>query len=232
MSPSTFPDPRTYDFPEWVLHGEYFYKAGDIISFGDPLTPENVKEAYRKGIFPWNIERMPLPWFCPERRAILEFADLHIPRSLKKERKKQPFTFTIDRDFDAVIRACAESKREGQRGRTWITDDFIRVYSELHREGVVHSIEAWDAHGNLAGGLYGVDAGGVFCGESMFYRQPNASKLALLFLIEHLRSRGSTWLDAQVMTEHMEALGAQEIRREKFLDRLFETLRSELVLFP
>jgi leucyl/phenylalanyl-tRNA---protein transferase len=232
MSPSIFPDPRTYDFPEWVLHGEYFYKAGDIISFGDPLTPENVKEAYRKGIFPWNIEGMPLPWFCPEQRAVLDFADLHIPRSLERERRKQRFTFTIDRDFDSVIRGCAESRREGQRGGTWITDDFIRVYSELHREGVVHSIEAWDAHGNLAGGLYGVDAGGVFCGESMFYRQPNASKLALLFLIEHLRSRGSTWLDAQVMTEHMEALGAQEIRREKFLDRLFETLRSELVLFP
>jgi leucyl/phenylalanyl-tRNA---protein transferase len=231
MSPSTFPDPRTYDFPEWVLHGEYFYKAGDIISFGDPLTPENVKEAYRKGIFPWNIERMPLPWFCPERRAILEFADLHIPRSLKKERKKQPFTFTIDRDFDAVIRACAESKREGQRGRTWITDDFIRVYSELHREGVVHSIEAWDAQGNLAGGLYGVDAGGVFCGESMFYRQPNASKLALLFLIDHLRSRGSTWLDVQVMTEHMNVFGAKEIQRSKFLDYLSKTQNHNLHLF-
>jgi leucyl/phenylalanyl-tRNA---protein transferase len=231
MSPSTFPDPRTYDFPEWVLHGEYFYKAGDIISFGDPLTPENVKEAYRKGIFPWNIERMPLPWFCPERRAILEFADLHIPRSLKKERKKQPFTFTIDRDFDAVIRACAESKREGQRGRTWITDDFIRVYSELHREGVVHSIEAWDAQDNLAGGLYGVDAGGVFCGESMFYRQPNASKLALLFLIDHLRSRGSTWLDVQVMTEHMNVFGAKEIQRSKFLDYLSKTQNHNLHLF-
>jgi leucyl/phenylalanyl-tRNA---protein transferase len=231
MSPSTFPDPRTYDFPEWVLHGEYFYKAGDIISFGDPLTPENVKEAYRKGIFPWNIERMPLPWFCPERRAILEFADLHIPRSLKKERKKQPFTFTIDRDFDAVIRACAESKREGQRGRTWITDDFIRVYSELHREGVVHSIEACDAQGNLAGGLYGVDAGGVFCGESMFYRQPNASKLALLFLIDHLRSRGSTWLDVQVMTEHMNVFGAKEIQRSKFLDYLSKTQNHNLHLF-
>jgi leucyl/phenylalanyl-tRNA--protein transferase len=190
MSPSTFPDPRTYDFPEWVLHGEYFYKAGDIISFGDPLTPENVKEAYRKGIFPWNIERMPLPWFCPERRAILEFADLHIPRSLKKERKKQPFTFTIDRDFDAVIRACAESKREGQRGRTWITDDFIRVY-----------------------------------------RQPNASKLALLFLIDHLRSRGSTWLDVQVMTEHMNVFGAKEIQRSKFLDYLSKTQNHNLHLF-
>jgi leucyl/phenylalanyl-tRNA---protein transferase len=161
----------------------------------------------------------------------LEFADLHIPRSLERERRKQRFTFTIDRDFDAVIRGCAESRREGQRGGTWITDDFVRVYSELHHEGIVHSIEAWDSEGNLAGGLYGVDAGGVFCGESMFYRQPNASKLALLFLIEHLRSRGSTWLDAQVMTEHMNVLGAKEIDRNIFLDRLSRTQASQLFLF-
>lgn len=228
---STFPDPRSYEFPEWVLVGEYFYHAEDIVSFGDPLTTDNVKEAYRKGIFPWYIEGMPLPWFCPQQRAILEFDDLRIPRSLAKEQRKNQFTFTIDRDFDAVIRACAASKREGQSGGTWITDDFIRVYSQLHREGVVHSVEAWDAQGNLAGGLYGVDAGGVFCGESMFYRQPNASKLALLFLIDLLRSGSSTWLDVQVMTEHMNALGAKEIDRRRFLDLLANTQASQLFLF-
>ena len=227
---STFPDPRTYDFPEWVLYGEYFYRAEDIVSFGDPLTPENVKEAYRKGIFPWYIEGMPMPWFCPQRRAVLEFADLRIQRSLAKEQRKARFTFTIDRDFDAVIRACAESKREGQSGGTWITEDFIRVYTQLHRNGGVHSVEAWDAKGNLAGGLYGVDAGGVFCGESMFYLQPNASKLALLFLTDHLRSRGATWLDAQVMTDHMKALGAKDIDRDEFLDKLKETQRMNLRL--
>jgi len=167
----------------------------------------------------------------PQRRAILEFADLRLSRSLAKEQRKARFTFTIDRVFDAVIRACAASKREGQSGGTWITDDFIRVYSQLHRESIVHSIEAWDTEGNLAGGLYGVDAGGVFCGESMFYRQPNASKLALLFLIDHLRSRGSTWLDVQVMTEHMNALGATDIDREAFLDKLNETQELELNLF-
>jgi leucyl/phenylalanyl-tRNA--protein transferase len=219
---STFPDPRNYDFPDWVARGEYFYRAEDIVSFGEPLTPENVKEAYRKGIFPWNIEGIPLPWFCPKKRAILEFDDVHIGRNLAKERRRSRFTFTIDRDFDAVIRACAGSKREGQLGGTWITDDFVRVYSELHRQGIVHSVEAWDDQGNLAGGLYGVDAGGVFCGESMFYRQPNASKLALLFLIDHLRSRGSTWLDAQVMTDHMKALGAKDIDRRVVLVYLKE----------
>ena len=226
-----FPDPRNYDFPEWVPVGEYFYRADDIVSFGEPLTTENVKEAYRKGIFPWNIKGIPLPWFCPARRAILEFGDLHVPRSLEKKRRKALFTFTIDQDFDAVIRGCAASKREGQLGGTWIDKDFIRVYSELNKEGVVHSVEAWDADGKLAGGLYGVDAEGVFCGESMFYLQPNASKLALLFLIDRLQKRGSTWLDAQVMTDHMQALGAKEIDRGTFLRDLAKGQSLEIKLF-
>ena len=228
---STFPDPREFDFPPWQLVGEYLYKSDDIVSFGQALTVENVREAYRKGIFPWHIEGMPLPWFCPERRAVLEFADLHIPRSLAKEQRKQRFTFSIDRDFDAVIRGCQASVREGQRGGTWITKDFIRVYTELHRESVVHSVEAWNAEGKLVGGLYGVDAGGVFCGESMFFMEPNASKLALLFFIDRLRSRGSTWLDVQVMTGHMRALGAKEIDRREFLDKLKSTQEQKLKLF-
>lgn len=214
-----------------MLVGEYFYKAGDIVAFGLPLTVANVREAYAKGIFPWNIQGVPLPWFCPEQRAILEFSDLHIPRSLEKERRKEQFTFSIDRDFRAVIEGCAASKREGQSGGTWITRDFIRVYCELHAEGIAHSVEAWDADGKLAGGLYGVDAGGVFCGESMFFRQPNASKLALLFLIDHLRDRGSTWLDVQVMTDHMQALGARDIDRREFLGKLRGTQAAGLRIF-
>lgn len=230
MSSSTFPDPRYYDFPEWALYGEYFYKADDIVSFGEPLTAENVKEAYRKGIFPWYIRGIPLPWFCPAKRAVLRFPELHVGRSLAKERRKGQFTFTIDRDFAAVIRSCAASNRDGQQG-TWITDDFVRVYSQLHDEGIAHSVEAWDASGELAGGLYGVDAGGVFCGESMFFLQPNASKLALLFLVDRLITRGSTWLDAQVMTDHMKALGARDIDRGEFLDKLKETQSLDLRLF-
>jgi leucyl/phenylalanyl-tRNA--protein transferase len=228
---SKFPDPLTYDFPEWMVVGDYIYRSDDIVAFGIPLTVDSVREAYRKGIFPWYIEGVPLPWFCPEKRAILEFSELHIPHRLERERRKQRFTFTIDRDFDAVIRACAASKREGQSGGTWITQDFIRVYSQLHTEGMAHSVEGWDEKGVLAGGLYGVDAGGVFCGESMFYRQPNASKLALLFLIDHLRSRGSTWLDVQVMTDHMKALGAKDIKRDDFLVRLKQSQDRNLKLF-
>lgn len=228
--PMHFPDPRTYDFPEWVLVGDYFYHAPDVVSFGTPLTVETVAEAYRKGIFPWYMRGIPLPWHCPERRAILEFDELRILRSLAKVKRQAPYTFTIDQDFDAVIRSCAAVERPDQGG-TWITDDFVRVYSELHKQGMVHSVEAWNADGQLVGGLYGVDAGGVFCGESMFHLAPNASKLALLFLIDHLQTRGSTWLDCQVMTPHMEALGAKEVDRAIFLDDLTKTRDKELYIF-
>ena len=226
----SFPDPQVHEFPEWVLFDEYFYYSKDIVSFGDPLTVENVRNAYRLGIFPWHVDGIPLPWYCPEKRAILEFSALHIPRSLERARRKNLFTFTIDKDFRTVIRNCARISRKGEAG-TWITNEFIRVYSELHDNGMAHSVEAWDADGNLVGGVYGVDAGGVFCGESMFHTATNASKLALLFTIDHLRSRGATWLDAQVMTPHIRALGAREIRRERFLKMLRDTQALRLKLF-
>lgn len=226
----SFPDPQIHDFPEWVLFEEYFYYSKDIVSFGDPLTVDNLRNAYRLGIFPWHVDGIPLPWYCPEKRAILDFSDLHIPRSLERARRKNPFTFTIDTDFRTVIENCSRILRKGEAG-TWITNEFIRVYSELHDEGMAHSIEAWDADGNLVGGVYGVDAGGVFCGESMFHTTANASKLALLFAIDHLQSRGATWLDAQVMTPHIRALGAREVRRERFLKKLRDTQALNLTLF-
>ena len=226
----SFPDPQLHEFPEWVLFDEYFYYARDIVSFGDELTVDNLRRAYRLGIFPWHIDGLPLPWYCPEKRAILDFADIHIPKSLERAQRKQQFTFTIDTAFDCVIENCAHIVRSGEKG-TWITPEFIRAYSELHEQGMAHSVEAWNADGDLVGGVYGVDAGGVFCGESMFHLEPNASKLALLFVIEHLRSRGSTWLDAQVMTPHIRALGAKEIRRKEFLRKLKETQGLGLKLF-
>jgi len=226
-----FPDPLTYDFPEWVEIGEYLYRSEDVVAFGTPLTPENIREAYSKGIFPWYTEGIPLPWHCPEQRAILEFQDLQIPRSLDRARRKNEFTFTIDHDFARVIHECSLAYRPGQGG-TWITPEFERVYSHAHKAGFAHSVETWNADGELVGGLYGIDAGGVFCGESMFYREPNASKLALLFLIDHLRQRGSTWLDAQVMTPHMQAFGAREIDRAAFLSMLRSTQLDGLKLFP
>lgn len=199
------------------------------MAIGGNLQPENVMEAYRRGIFPWPIEGLPLVWFSPRERAVLEFADLHIPRSLGRERRRAGLRFTIDANFSAVIRACASTQRAGETG-TWITPGIIRAYSELHRRGFVHSVEAWEGDA-LVGGLYGVEADGAFAGESMFYLRPNASKLALLFLIEHLNSRGLDWLDIQMLTPHMELLGAKLITRDRFLEKLAHTRSRRLKLF-
>ena len=229
ISTSSFPDPATYDFPEWVLADNYFYYARDIASFGNALTVENLIKAYEVGIFPWNIDGMPLPWFCPARRAILRFADLHIPRSLQKARRKSTFEITIDGAFRRVIESCSAAVRSGEG--TWITPQFIEVYCELHDRGRAHSVEVWNDAGALVGGLYGVDAGGVFCGESMFHTESNASKFALLHLVDHLEARGGEWLDIQVMTPHLKALGAKEVMRKTFLRMLKETQARKLELF-
>ncbi|MBS1795764.1 MAG: leucyl/phenylalanyl-tRNA--protein transferase [Acidobacteria bacterium] len=229
MSEIIFPDPRKHEFSEWVLFGDYYYSARDIVGFGGDLTLENLRNAYRRGIFPWHIDGLPLPWYCPEVRAILEFRHLYLPRSLRKEWKKTQFTFTIDKDFEAVIKACARAKRSDGYG-TWITREFIKAYCDFHRAGDAHSVEVWEGE-TLVGGLYGVDAGGVFCGESMFYKRSNASKFALLHLVEHLEARGATWLDIQVMTPHFEALGAFEIERDDFLEKLEATQKLNLKLF-
>jgi len=230
MSSINFPNPLTHKYNEWISFGEFLYNALDIVGFGGEMTVENLRNAYRRGIFPWQIEGLPLPWFCPEKRAVLEFSELHIPKSLKKERKKTDFTFTIDKSFRRVIEQCAKTPRAHESG-TWITKNFINSYTKFHQSGDAHSVEVWNNSGELVGGLYGVDAGGVFCGESMFFIKPNASKLALLFLVEHLESRGATWLDTQVMTPHFEALGAKEISRARFLAKLEKTLASGLKLF-
>jgi leucyl/phenylalanyl-tRNA---protein transferase len=224
-----FPNPRTFEFAEWVLFGDYYYNARDIISFGGDLSVENLRRAYRNGIFPWTIEGLPLPWFCPEYRAVLEFDDLHIPKSLSKEYRKTRFTLTIDKDFRAVIEHCARAKRRHEYG-TWISPDFIKSYTRLHESGDAHSVEVWDG-AELVGGLYGVDAGGVFGGESMFHLRSNASKFALLHLIEHLKSRGAAWIDVQVMTPHFQILGAKEISRNEFLSKLENAQRKGLKLF-
>ena len=211
---SRFPDPR--------------YARGDVVAVGDDLGADTLRDAYRHGIFPWPHERMPLPWFSPRRRTVLFFDRLHVGRTLRRA-QRGALRFTIDRAFHEVIAACAEARR-GQDGGTWIGPEIIAAYTRLHRAGDAHSVEVWDGD-ELAGGLYGVDAGGVFTGESMFHRVANASKLALLFLIDHLRARGCTWLDCHVMTEHMRALGAREIARARFLDMLAEAQATGVKLF-
>jgi leucyl/phenylalanyl-tRNA--protein transferase len=212
-----FPDPRRAPF-------------GDIVAVGGNLRPANLLAAYRRGIFPWPIEGWPLTWFSPRERAVLEFRDLHVPQSLARARRRASFRFTFDQDFAGVVRACAEAARPDQAG-TWITREIYENYTALHALGGAHSVEVWEGD-LLVGGLYGVDAGGAFAGESMFYLRPNASKLALLRLVEHLSSRGLAWLDIQVMTPHMHALGAKLIDRDEFLDRLDAELARGVTLFP
>ena len=211
-----FPDPRDAGY-------------GGLVALGGGLSPANLLRAYRRGIFPWPMDGWPLPWFCPEERAVLEFKEVRVPRSLAKLRRRGPFRLTIDRDFRAVINSCARVRRAHESG-TWITPQMIRAYCQLHAEGHAHSVEAWEGD-RLVGGLYGVDAGGAFSGESMFYMRPNASKLALLHLIEHLAARGLDWIDVQQLTPHMQSFGARLIPREEFLDRLAAALARGRDLF-
>jgi leucyl/phenylalanyl-tRNA--protein transferase len=212
---SRFPDPR--------------YVRGDVVAIGDDLRVETLRDAYRHGIFPWPHEELTLPWFSPRRRTVIFFDELHVGRSLRKSEKRSGFTYSIDRAFEQVIASCADSPR-GEETGTWIGPEIIAAYTKLHHAGDAHSVEVWN-DGLLVGGLYGVDSGGVFTGESMFHRAADASKLALLFLIEHLRNRGATWIDCQVTTPHMSALGAREISRNRFLDMLAEQQSLGLNLF-
>ncbi len=201
---SAFPDPRQ--------------ARGDVVALGDDLSPETLVDAYRHGIFPWPAEGMILPWFSPKRRAVLEYDRIHVSRSLRRARRISGFTYSFDQAFAEVIRACSEAERPDQDG-TWIFPEIIEAYTKLHRLGHAHSVEVWEGQ-ELVGGLYGIDAGGAFTGESMFYRRPDSSKLGLLHLMEHLHGRGLDWFDIQVMTPHMEALGARLISRGAFLQRL------------
>ncbi len=212
---SSFPDPRA--------------ARGDIVVLGADLSVQTLRDAYWHGIFPWPHEGLPLPWFSPRRRAVIFFDELHVARSLRKAQRRAHYTFTIDRDFRSVIRACAASPRPEQDG-TWIGPEIIAAYSRLHEAGDAHSIEVWRDK-VLVGGLYGVDSGGVFTGESMFHLVSDTSKLALLFVIDHLQSRGSTFLDCQVMTPHVDALGAREIPRARFLDLLHSAQQSGMAIF-
>lgn len=207
-------------------------RAGDrdIVGIGGELSTENLIAAYRHGIFPWPVSGLPLLWFCPPSRAVLDFAHLRVSERLARLRRHSRLTFTIDHAFDEVITACRRTPRPHQDG-TWITPAMLRAYQEFHRAGHAHSVEAWDESGTLVGGLYGVAIDGVFAGESMFHHAPNASKLALLHLIDHLQARGLDWIDIQTLTPHMQALGAVLIPRDDFLDRLQTTRTHRLMLF-
>ena len=155
----------------------------------------------------------PISWYSPDPRAIIPLESFNVPRSLRREMNRSACTTTVDRAFDSVIGECAEGRDPDE---TWISGDIIRVYTELHRMGIAHSVETW-LKGDLVGGLYGVSLGGAFFGESMFSRIPNASKLALVSLVGRLNARGYRLLDTQIMNEHIRQFGALEIPRELYL---------------
>ncbi|MDP3209786.1 MAG: leucyl/phenylalanyl-tRNA--protein transferase [Rhodoglobus sp.] len=206
--------------------------AFGLVALDYNLSAERLISAYRHGIFPWPDSHAsnPIPWVCPPRRAILEFDALHIPRNLRKARRaRSDLRFTIDHAFETVITACAAARRPGQRG-TWITPAMRAAYIELHRRGHAHSVEAW-TNDTLVAGLYGVSAADVFVGESMFHQINDGSKLCVLHLIDHLRDRGSTWIDIQQLTRHFALLGAREISREEFLNRLAVERQANRKLF-
>jgi leucyl/phenylalanyl-tRNA--protein transferase len=195
-----------------------------LLAAGGDLSPERLLDAYRRGIFPWFSAGDPILWWSPDPRMVLFPGELKISRSLAKTLRNRRYEARFDYGFSAVVARCA-APREGEPG-TWISDVMLAAYGNLHRLGHAHSVETW-IDGELAGGLYGVALGGVFFGESMFSRVRDASKIALVALVAHLKSRGYGLIDCQMRTRHLESLGAREIPRRRFA-RLLE----ELIHYP
>jgi len=196
----------------------------DVIAAGGDLAPPTIISAYQQGIFPMIVEA-PAPvlaWWSPDPRGILPLDGLRVPRSLRQSAKR--YEIRIDTCFEDVMRACADPSRESG----WITEEFISAYVALHRLGYAHSVEAFDREGRLAGGLYGVRINGLFAGESMFYRQRDASKVALMGLVEQMRAAGMVLLDVQWRTEHLATLGAVEMSRADYLGLLATALKPRL----
>lgn len=195
-----------------------------IVAIGGDLSPERLLFAYSKGIFPWFDEDDPIIWWCPDPRYLLFPDKFHVSRSFRRFLNKQKFKITLDENFQDVIENCATIERTDQDG-TWITDEMMSAYIELHRLGYAHSVEVWDESHQLVGGMYGVSIGRAFFGESMFSKQANASKTALYYLSNLLSKKGFSFIDAQVHTPHMVALGAEPIARSKFLHLLDHALQ-------
>ena len=194
-----------------------------LVGFGGELTPQWLLDAYRHGIFPWPItgSDSPMAWWSPDPRAIIELDRFHVPRRLGRTCCSGKFTVTCDRDFAGVIRGCATA--EDRTGETWLTPQMIEAYIRFHRLGHAHSVEAWH-DGKLAGGTYGVSIAGLFAAESKFYRVRDASKVALVYLVDRLRVRGFSLLDIQQLTPHTARFGANDIPRKEYLSRLAAAL--------
>lgn len=185
-----------------------------LLAHGGDLSTQRLIYAYKNGIFPWFSENDPLLWWSPDPRAIIKLTDLKINKTLSKFLKKRPFNITLNKDFTRVIDYCSDApyRKEG----TWILPPMQQAYQQLHQQGIAHSIEVWHQQ-KLVGGLYGVAINGFFSGESMFYKQSNASKIALVYLAEHLKKAGISFIDCQILNPFLESMGCIEISREKFV---------------
>jgi leucyl/phenylalanyl-tRNA--protein transferase len=186
-----------------------------LVAVGGDLSTTRLLAAYRQGLFPWTVQ--PITWWSPNPRGVIDLAHFHVPKSLAKFMRGQPFEITRDQAFREVMQGCA-APGPGRRS-TWITPEFLTAYVQLHQAGHAHSVECW-RNGELAGGIYGVAIGGLFAGESMFHRADNGSKVALHHLVEHLRARGFALFDIQMVTPATRTFGAIEISRSEYLSRL------------
>jgi len=201
--------------------------AEGLLAIGGDLGVERLISAYACGIFPWYSEDSPVLWWSPDPRFVLYPEKLHIPRSLRRVLNARRFTVTMDTAFPQVIRNCAGASRPNQNG-TWIVPEVVRAYTELHLHGIAHSVEAWNGH-RLVGGMYGVSLGRVFFGESMFFSEPDASKVVLVWLVRLLRESGFAMLDCQQVSDNLARFGAECVPRSRFLRELSEALRTPTV---
>jgi leucyl/phenylalanyl-tRNA--protein transferase len=191
-----------------------------ILAFGGDLRPERLILAYKSGIFPWYNEGEPIIWYSPDKRMVLFPKDLKISKSMRRLIRRNEFSITYNTAFEQVIEYCQKSPRKDQYG-TWITDDMMKAYIKLHELGFARSVEVWKDN-ELVGGLYGVDLGRIFCGESMFSKTSNTSKLAFIHLVQSLEKQKYKLIDCQVYNEHLDSLGAREIPRKEFMGYLRE----------
>ena len=196
-----------------------------LLGVGGDLRPERLLLAYANGIFPWYSEGQPILWFSPDPRCVLEPKNLHVGRSLRKAMRKSPYTVTLDTDFGQVIDACKDRPRPGQEG-TWITMEMREAYCRLHELGHAHSVEVWSGQ-TLVGGLYGVALGKLFAGESMFSRASDTSKTALVWLVRQLGLWGFEMVDAQIRTYTLMSMGAVELERTEYLERIQPMVRAQ-----
>lgn len=206
-------DPNEISFPDPAQYGD----RDGLLAFGGDLSPERLQFAYEQGIFPWFNEDEEILWWSPDPRFVLFPAELKISQSMKKVLKSGQFRFSFNQHFEEVIRACSEVPRRGQDG-TWITEGMINAYVELHRRGLAKSVEVWQDNA-LVGGLYGIDLGHVFCGESMFARTSNASKAGFIYFVLKNMNKYEI-IDCQTHTAHLESLGARMIPKLEFLNIL------------